>query len=135
MKHQFSPLLFMTVSLLLIGLAWCYYSFALNARVNMVMRRELQAFEAHQLQVIEIIQPQWPDDLRDRFIFANPNGRDELRTRNGETFDTMRRTLSNRLRLPIWPGLVAVAVSCTFLLYWILDAVSTRIAARKSPPQ
>ncbi len=134
MKHKFPSLLFMTVSLLLIGLAWCYYSFALNARVNMVMRRELQAFEEHQLQALEFAQPQWPDDLRDRFIFVNPNGRDELRTRNGETFETMRRAFSNRLRLPMWPGLAAVAVSCMFLLYWILDAVSTRIASRKPPP-
>lgn len=126
MRTMLSVIRLDTLSLFIIGLAWCYCSYTLSIEVDMVMRRKLQGFEAHQLKAFEILQPQWPEGIQEYYVKVGANGsyikggtndRAELISPDGNTFEAMRVWLSRRLRLPFWPGLVAVGIAFLSFLH------------------
>lgn len=105
--------------LVVLSAAWVYYSLDLSLKTNMTMRRELAAFEERLKTDLRFAPPEVRKHLVETGHITDNNNGVVILGVGGETFEEMRVRITEPLRLPMWPGLVALASGFVILIFAI----------------
>jgi hypothetical protein len=89
-------------------MAWIGFSFRIQFATDMTMRRELQEFDGRLQGGLSVAPPDFRQVLEAHQVTMDKGAKLVIRGVAGEeTFEEMRVRIMDRIRLPMWPGMVA----------------------------